>query len=417
LVGVEPTVTRQHPTKQEQTAMTMTNEELVRKAVITTDALASSGKLNPAQSDRFIDYVVDQSVLKNNARTVRFRNESLDIDKIGIGRRMALPKAEAQDPALRRGVTTSKVSLTPKEIIVPFEIGDVFKEINIEGDSIEDHIIQLMAKQLANDMEELFITGDTLGPARLESDLKEGGDTTRHIKDTYIALANGWSRLADSGHVVDANASNIGLSIFGQMLRNLPTKFRRNKNELRWFLSPDLWQLYIEKLATRATALGDSAAGGGSVNPFGIQAVPLPLWDLNPIVVEHITLNGTTAVALRYGPVTNLVVHDSALGATATTPYIVTTDYIVDTAAGTIARTGGGAISDGQVVKVTYNAGPQIILTHQMNFILGIGRDIRIEKDRDIYKGVNQYAITAKVAVQFEEVDAIVKAKDIGTGI
>jgi hypothetical protein len=99
------------------------------------------------------------------------------------------------------------------------------------------------------------------------------------------------------------------------------------------------------------------------------------------------------------------------------TPYIDATDYDMDLAAGTIARDAAGAIADGATVKVTYKAPPQIILTHQNNFIVGIGRDIRIEKDRDIYKGVNQYAITAKVDVQFEELTAIVKAKNLGTGV
>jgi len=51
------------------------------------------------------------------------------------------------------------------------------------------------------------------------------------------------------------------------------------------------------------------------------------------------------------------------------------------------------------------------------NFIIGIGRDIRIEKDRDIFKGVNQYAITAKVSVNFEEDSAIVKIRNVGTGV
>ena len=60
----------------------ISNEELVEKATITTDALAAGGKLNPAQSDRFIDYVIDQTVLQGNTRVVRFRQESLEIDKM-----------------------------------------------------------------------------------------------------------------------------------------------------------------------------------------------------------------------------------------------------------------------------------------------------------------------------------------------
>jgi len=395
----------------------ISNEELVQKAVITADALASAGKLNPAQSDRFIDFVIDETVLRNNARVVRFRNETLEIDKIGIGKRMAVPKAEARDPGVRRGVTTSKVTLKPSELMVPFEIGDNFRELNIEGDSVEEHIIQMMATQTANDMEELYVNGDKLGPAQLESDILDGGSSTGYVKDTYLALQDGWQKLADGGHIVDAAGANIGLSLFSKAIRAMPTKFRRNKSMLRWFMSPDLWQIYLEKLSTRATALGDQAAGGASHGPFGIPAVPVPLWDFLPMVVEHVQLNGTTAVALKNGPVQNVVVSKSDLAGAPQTPYVETTDYVLDAAAGTIARVALGAIGDGDTVKVTYKSNPQLILTHQNNFVVGIGRDVRIEKDRDIFKGVNQYAITAKVAVEFEELDALVKVRNIGQGV
>lgn len=397
--------------------MTISNEELVQKAVITADAIATAGKLSPAQSDRFIDYVVEQTILKDNARVVRFRNESLEIDKIGIGKRAAMPKAEAQDPGKRRGITTSKISLTPKEIMVPFEIGDTFREVNIEGDDIEDHIVRMFARRLGNDLEELYIGGDPLGAAIIESDFDDHGSTSQYVLDTYMKLVTGWLRLADGAHVVDAAGQNVGLGIFSQAIRAMPTKFRRNKSQLRWFVSPDLWQLYLEKLTTRATGLGDDAAGGANHGPFGIPAIPVPLWDLTNGVVEHVTLTGTTPVALRYTDVTDVVVTPTNLGGIPITPYINNTDYDVDAAAGTIARDAGGAIGSGVTVKVTYRSPPQMILTHQSNFIVGIGRDIRIEKDRDIFKGVNQYAMTAKVDVQFEELDAIVKVKNIGRNL
>lgn len=398
--------------------MTIANEELVRKATIVADNLATGGKLNDAQSDRFIDFVIDETVLKDNARIVRFRNENLDIDKIGVGKRVAMPKSEGVDPQVRRGITTSKITISPKELIVPFEIGDNFRELNIEGDNVEETIVRLMATQLANDLEDLYLNGNKLGPAVPQSDILEGGSADL-IKDSYLGLCDGWSMLGDSANIVDALGQNIGLSVFSKAIRAMPTKFRRNRGALRWFISPDLWQLYLEKLSTRGTSLGDSAAqGGGSMpGPFGISAVPVPLWEFEPLTVEHVQLNGTTAVALKNGPVTDVVVTADELGATPTEPYILTTDYVLDAAAGTIARNGAGAIASGDIVKVTYRSNPQILLTHQNNFIVGIGRDVRIEKDRDIYKGVNQYAITSKVDVQFEELSAIVKVRNIGKGV
>lgn len=400
--------------------MTISNEDIVSKAAITADAIAASGKLNNAQSDRFIDFVIDETVLKDNARIVRFRNENLEIDKIGVGRRVAVPKSEAVDPQVRRGITTSKVTLTPKELCVPFEIGDSFRELNIEGDSIEETIIRLMATQLANDLEDLYINGNVLGPAVPQSDILENGSSDE-VKDAYLALVDGWSILADGSNIVDAQGQNIGLSIFSKAIRAMPTKFRRNRSALRWFISPDLWQLYLEKLSTRATALGDDAArgGGGMPGPFGITAVPVPLWEFEPLTVEHVTLTGTTAVALANAPVTDVVVHPETLDKVPTVAYVegAGNDYILDATNGTIARDAAGSIGSGDTVKVTYRSNPQILLTHMNNMIIGIGRDIRIEKDRDIYKGVNQYAITAKVDVEYEELTAIVKVRNIGKGV
>lgn len=399
--------------------MSISNEELVQKAVITTDAIASAGKLNPAQSDKFIDFVIQETVLKDNARIVRFRNEDLEIDKIGVGQRVALPKAEAQDPARRRGINTSKVTLTPKEIMVPFEISDNFKENNIEGDASEQTIIRLMATRLANNLEELYVGGDSLGPSVAEEDIVDNGSATDHVVDSYMAMFDGWERLADGGNLVDAAGDSVGLGVFSQMIRAMPTKFRRNKKSLRYYLSSDLWQLYVEKLAARATAMGDMATEGKANTPFGIPAVEVPLMKFQPDVVEHLTFTGSgSTVNLRYGPVANVVVTPSTLGSTPTTPFVLTTDYTVDEAAGTVTHAGGGsAIGTTATVKITYSANPQVLLTHQQNYIIGIGRDIRIEKDRNIYKSVNEYAITAKIAVEFEEDTALVKAFNIGTGI
>lgn len=403
----------------------MTNQELldlIQKAVITTQALATNGKLNPAQSKQFIDYVVEETQLTQLARVVRFTNESLEIDKITVGNRVTVPAAEATDPGVRRGVSTSKITLTPAEQMTPFEIGDTFKEINIEGEDVEDHIVRMMAKATGNDLEELYINGATEGAAALESDLKANGSSTQYIKDTFLAQFNGWSKLADSGHVVDAGGASIGVSIFGAMFRALPTKFKRNKNDLRWYGSPDLLQLYEEKLATRATARGDAAVEGAwAVKPNGILYVPVPLWDFEPTVVEHLAFTGDgTTVTLANANATNVVVHLSSLSDTPTSAYVEDTDYTFDSATGVITHIpsgSGGSIGNTATIKVTYSAPPQLLLTHKNNLILGIGRDVRIERDRDIYRRANQFAITTKVACQLEETDIMVKCKNIGRSL
>jgi hypothetical protein len=394
----------------------MTNEELVQKAITAAEALATTGKLNPAQANKFIDYVVDESVMQDNVRVVRFTNEELAIDRIGIGKRVMFPATEYFAPQGRQGVTTSQIKLKPEEVITAFDISDTFKELNIEGESVEDHIIRMFATGWRNDGEIMAVSGDTVAPAILESDLLDEGSTTKYVKDPLLALFDGWVRKSDGGHLVNAGNASVGLAVFGSMIRAMPQKFRRNKKELRFFMSSDLAQLYIEKMATRMTAKGDNAAEGETQTPFGIPIVEVPLLDLLPRIVQNVTMTGTTAQALRYAPYAEEIVLPSDLSGTPTTPYIKNTDYSVDYAAGTITRIGGG-ITDGQVVKVTYKANPQIILTHWQNFILGIGRDIRIEKARNIHKRANEYVVTGKMAVQMEQLDAVVKAYNVGTGI
>lgn len=401
--------------------MTTSNEELVQKAVITADALASQGKLNPVQADKFLDYVIDETVMRDNVRIIKFKGESLIVDKIGLGQRAAVPAQEAVDPSVRRGVNTSKITLLPKEIMTPWEIGDTFREINVELEKIDDHIAQMMARQTANDVEESSINGDLLGPAILQSEYLDGGDNTKYVKDGLHALYDGWYRLGDSGHVKSMDGANIGSSTFFQMIRELPTKWRRNLGDLRWFLSSDLLNIYMEKLSTRGTALGDKVIEQGSDGQLiaGVKPVAVPLFDLYPKVVEHITLGTSATVSLRYAPIATSpapVVTDQTLAQIPVTPYVEDTDYSINYTAGTITNLDVGIGADAPL-KVTYHAYPQILLTHKNNLVVGLSRDVRIEKDRDIFRRVNQYAITMKVDVQCEETDAIAKAINVGPGV
>lgn len=396
---------------------TMSNAELIEKATVTTAALASAGKLNPAQADRFLDFVIDETQMRGMSRIVRFRNEQMDLDKINVANRVALPKAEAADPGVRRGVTTSKVVLTPKEIMCPFEIGDLFKEHSIEGDSVEEHILKMMGTRLANNLEELYWDGNTVGPAALESDLFEGGSSTLYRKDTYLELFDGWLQLAESGNVVDAQNAPISPNLLSRALNAMPNKFKRNRANLKFLASWNHEQDFRETISSRASMRGDEAlAGGRNLAPFGVELVPVSLLNPEPTYVEDSTANtdGTTATALSHAPITNLVLSTQTLGNTPEAKFVAGAgnDYTVDEANGTWTRLAGN-IGSGVVVKATYQTAGRLILTQPSNIILAIGRDIRIERDRNIYKTVNEFAITVKVFVQFEEITSVVLVKNV----
>lgn len=405
--------------KETELSKNLSNEEILEKATITTQDIVSAGRLNDAQADRFIDFVIDVTGLKDRVRVVRFRNDKLDIDKIGVGKRVALPKKEAIDPALRRKASFTKITLQPEEIMVPWEISDDFLLENLEGEQVEDTIMRLMATQLSNDLEELDIQGEKLGPLALEGDLVDGGSNTEVIVDTYLKLQDGWLKRAGQSHIVDHDGQNISHQVFSDMIVEMPSKFKRNKRNLKFFASDTTEQLFRNNLAARATGLGDSAATSEiNLMPFGIELVPLALLPQTPLVTEHLTLDGTTVKALKNKNivvgsefVVDQAIDDNPKNAIA--PFIEGTDYDMDYASGTIARK-GGAIGDPTDVKISYLSQSQMWLTEFRNMILGIGRDIRVEQDRNIFASVTEFAITTKVGVQMEETDACVLGINIG---
>ena len=61
----------------------LSNKEMLEKATITTAEIVSAGRLNDAQADQFIDFVIDVTGLQGRVRVHRFRNDKMDIDKIG----------------------------------------------------------------------------------------------------------------------------------------------------------------------------------------------------------------------------------------------------------------------------------------------------------------------------------------------
>lgn len=388
----------------------LSTAQVLEKATITADTIASTGAMNPEQANTFLDYVEDETSVGKIARVERFRPEQKYLDKLDVRDRVAVPKAEGIDPGVRRGVSSSRVTLEHHEVMCPFEIGDLFKQYNIEGDGGPDHVMRLFAKRFANNEEEIYWDGNTVGQARTEEFMVDGGSATGYVKDIYLAMFNGWLKHAESGHVLDAEGAAMSPTLLSKLIMSLPTKWRTNKSMLKFFASADHEQAYREVVSTRATTSGDNAlAASGNLPAFGVELMPIPLLQPNPLYAENSVANndGTTATALSYGPITDLVLTPSTLANVAVVPYILGTDYSVDEAAGTWTRIATGAISSGATVKATYNTAGKLVLTRPKNLIIAHGVDIGLEKQRNIYKGVWEYALTVQIFCQFEEVDAV----------
>lgn len=265
----------------------MSAKDLLEKVVNTTKIGAGGGGiLNAKQANKFLDYVFDQSVLMKTARIVRMNEPTVDIDKVDIGKRIMRKASEGVDDGVNADPTFSKITMTTVKLRLDWELTTEGLEDNIEGNSLEDHVASLMARQTANDLEDLYIHGDTAST------------------DPLLKSLDGFRKRARAGAVVyDAAGANLTRSVFDAALRKMPNKYLQRRNQLRWTTSSSLvqdyaWSLTMDVGATggpsAGSTLGDQivngplgGAGGGSyatgvipgIRPFGIELQEVPLYE------------------------------------------------------------------------------------------------------------------------------------------
>ena len=255
----------------------MSGDGLSRKATIAlADLESNGGLLNPEQNNTFIRNLLDTPTMLREVRTITMNTPTQKINKIGFGRRILYAARQsplfldnagnptgnptgrgehdnrAPNESERSSPTTSQIEMTTKEIIAEVRIPYEVLEDNIEGDGLESTIIAMIAERAALDLEELILLGDTTSA------------------DAYLALHDGYLKRVTS-NVVDAANVTINAALFSSTLKALATKYRRNRNAMRFYVSPDVEQDYRLALTSRGTSLGDDIlTGNRGVPVFGV---------------------------------------------------------------------------------------------------------------------------------------------------
>jgi hypothetical protein len=254
----------------------VSNNEILEKVTTTTTlAAGSGGLLNAEQSDRFIDYMWDATVLAQEGFVKRMKANTADIDKVAVGSRIARLATEATDDGVNVVPTFTKISITTKKLRLDWEVSTESVEDGIEG-SLEDHIARLMATQFGNDVEDLAINGDTTGSG-------------------LLSAFNGFRKLAlTSGQVVDALGAGLDKAIYNKAIKAMPRKYLQRRNQLRFYTGSNLQQDWLYALTSISTSPESIAAAVLQGNPtaregaagttisahaFGIPVKEVPLFD------------------------------------------------------------------------------------------------------------------------------------------
>ena len=245
--------------------MKLSNREIARKTdIAVSDLVSNGGYLNPMQANTFIRMLMDQPTLMNQVRVVPMNAPTMEINKIGFASRI-LHGAPASGTTVastyRSSPTTEKVTLTTKEVIAIIYLPYDVLEDNIERGSLESTVMALMAERASLDLEDLIINGDTSISA---------------LVNDFLCIADGVLVQATS-HVVDYTDSadqTIDRIVFKSGLKAMPNKYMRNRNAMRFFVSPDVETEWADQLAQRATPLGDSRIQDWQANrAYGVPVV------------------------------------------------------------------------------------------------------------------------------------------------
>lgn len=263
------------------------SNELLEKVITSTGIGAATdgqGLLQPAQANRFIDYMYDATVLKGQIRTRRMANDNEELDKIGVGRRLLRRATEAVDDGVDVGVAFTKVSLTSTKLRLDWELSSESLEDNLEGDALEDHVARLMASQVGQDVEDLCINGST---------------TTQSL-DPLLGALDGWGhRGTADGNVVDATGKAVDRVLLSTMIKRMPRRFMQRRNGLKFFGSSNAIQAYLDSL--EELYIGNPAAfAEAPVRPTGdagftVQAHGIPFQEVPLMGDDYVDESATTA--------------------------------------------------------------------------------------------------------------------------
>lgn len=365
----------------------------------TGDGQSTLVHLNTAQADKFIDYVVDESVILKSSRVVRMDTPSKVIGKIGISDKILYPAQRGQALATnkRTEATPDKITLTSQEVIGEVRIYDDEIEDNIEGVAFKEHMMKMIAKKVANQLERVGLySRKVANPADL------------------LQMFDGFVKSVETaGVVVDANNTVLFADRFidkeklAKLRKSIDTKYRNVLN--KWYMPDDVAIDYEVKYEASNNTVNKYGAFGVDFTKANIMSIDRPVFKtggLNTTLTAS-PVAGATVIAVT--ATTGASIGDTitlALGGDKEFSTVI--DNIVSlnvTLHDALPFGYNHTLPTENTVKEVTLDGADVLLTPDYNFIYGIQRDITIEPDRVAKERATDFVITMRLDFQVENAE------------
>ena len=232
--------------------------EMAMYAILT--GTLGEGVMQPATANRYLQEIVERSVIISEARRVVMTSNTRNIDRlVHSGRVMKFP-GEGNEVGVAGAMAFQQRQLIASDMMAAEDWSRQTIEDNIEGDNLENTLVEVMGQLHARDMEELFLyanADDTTSPAF--PDAEEGGDSFReHLGGTPH---DGLLLLTDNLIDKQGAQADSARDIFEELMGAIPAKLLNGRptGEWRFYVNNALERRYRAELGERSTPLGDRA--------------------------------------------------------------------------------------------------------------------------------------------------------------
>ena len=227
------------------------NRSLMKDAVTAGQTLTGAGKgglLNPEQAKKFISYMTDNTAFLKDTRLEQMATYEKQLDFLLIGSRLIRKATEATVPTELAGAETRRKELRSVKVRLAADITTEFVEDNIEGKSGADRVARELAQQFGNDLADLMLNGDTTATGTDASFLTIGDGIIKQAKDS-----------TETHKYSIKNKTDYKGVILPGILDLMPNKFKRDRNNLRFYCSSKVSDAYILSIADRFKVFRHSA--------------------------------------------------------------------------------------------------------------------------------------------------------------
>lgn len=349
--------------------------EKIAKAFDSWSANSALVNLNEKQASTFIDYVVDESIVLKQARVVKMTTPKEKIAAVDITSDIFFPGVHDTAPSSRVQATTSYITLNAQEIVGAVDIFDSELMNNIEGASFKEHLMRMIAKKAATQLDKVGLYSKLISTNPL----------------TVDRMFTGWiTDVEANGNVVDASDSTIfgdryiDKDKLSKAFKSIPTGFQALSDGIYmpWNLMID----YETKYEASMNQVSKNSAFGitfSKANELGRGRYVPKIWWASTSITSNVTAGATTIpvgsitwftagkpIVIAYGLGQE---HSTTVASSTWSTITLSTALPYDINSGVAAQAS---------VKEAITDALDVFITPKFNNIYGIQLDMTIEPQR-----------------------------------